>query len=114
MEKMLAFVGLCLLAAPLFVQAHPKLLETTPAADSIVGSAAGVSLSFNQDVRLLKLSVTSENGVELDSDFKITPESKKDYNIAVDNMVKGKFTVTAAIVGADGHSVSRSFSFIIE
>jgi methionine-rich copper-binding protein CopC len=114
MEKIIALLGLCLLAAPLFLQAHPKLLETTPAADSIVGSAAGVSLSFNQDVRLLKLSVTSENGVELDSDFKITPESKKDYSIAVDNMVKGKFTVTAAIVGADGHTVSRSFSFTVE
>tara|TARA_E500000081_G_scaffold71240_2_gene72993 strand:- start:703 stop:1047 length:345 start_codon:yes stop_codon:yes gene_type:complete len=114
MEKIIAFVGLCLLAAPLFVQAHPKLLKTTPAAGSTVGSAAGVSLSFNQDVRLLKLSVTSENGIELDSNFKITPESKKDYNVFVDNMVKGKFTVTAAIVGADGHSVSRSFSFTVE
>lgn len=114
MEKLLAFVGLFLLAAPLFVQAHPKLLETTPVADSIVKSVAGVSLTFNQDVRLLRLSVTSENGDELDSDFRITPESKKKYNVVVDNMIKGKFTVSAAVVGADGHSVNRSFSFTVE
>jgi len=114
MKTILVFFGLCLLAVPLCVQAHPKLIKTEPVADSIVEAATGVSLSFNQDVRLLRFSVTSENGTELDSDFIRQAKNKKDYLIVVDNMVKGKFTVTASVVGADGHPVSRSFSFTVE
>jgi len=110
------FLGLLLLV-PTLAFGHGKLLETTPAADSTVGKAEEIVLRFNQNVKLMKFVVASEDGKELETWFKrphqgVWPE----YTIptAPSTLVSGAYTVNWAIIGEDGHTMADSFTFNVE
>ncbi|HIG57962.1 MAG TPA: copper resistance protein CopC [Flavobacteriales bacterium] len=108
------FLGLLLLV-PVLAFGHGKLIETIPAADSTVSNPEGIVLRFNQNVRLIKFLVTSENGDKLKTSFKSPHEGVwPEYNILVPNMVSGKFTVDWSVIGDDGHSLTESFAFKVE
>ena len=108
------FLGLLLLV-PVLAFGHSELVESIPVADSTVSNPESVVLRFNQNVRLIKFLVTSENGDKLETSFKephqgVWPE----YNIPVPNMVIGKFTVDWGVIGQDGHPLTDSFTFKVE
>ena len=103
------FLGLLLLV-PVMAFGHGKLVETIPAADSTVSNPKSIVLRFNQDVRLVKFSVTSKNGKEIEAPFKAL-SNKSEHTIFVPNMVKGGFTVNWSVLGSDGHGLSESFTF---
>tara|TARA_B110000495_G_C22999104_1_gene589409 strand:+ start:1240 stop:1629 length:390 start_codon:yes stop_codon:yes gene_type:complete len=103
------FLGLLLLV-PVMAFGHGKLVETIPAADSIVSNPKSIVLRFSQDVRLLKFSVTSENGKELEAPFKALANNSE-HTISVPSMAKGAFTVNWSVLGGDGHGLSESFTF---
>ena len=103
------FLGLLLLV-PVLAFSHGKLVETIPAADSIVAATDSIVLRFNQDAKLIKFLVTSENGESLGTTFKGTT-SKSEHTILVPNMLSGGFTVSWSVVGADGHIMTDSFTF---
>jgi len=108
------FLGLLLLV-PVLAFGHGKLIETIPVADSTVSNPENIVLRFNQNVRLIKFSVTSENGEELETWFKEPHEGVwQEYNIPVPNMVIGKFTVHWGVIGTDGHTMTDSFTFKVE
>jgi len=108
------FLGLLLLV-PVLAFGHSELVGSIPVADSTVSNPESVVLRFNQNVRLIKFLVTSENGDKLETSFKephqgVWPE----YNIPVPNMVIGKFTVDWGVIGQDGHPLTDSFTFKVE
>jgi|TARA_B110000263_G_C15076723_1_gene404389 methionine-rich copper-binding protein CopC len=103
------FLGLLLLV-PVLAFSHGKLVETTPAADSTVSTPESIVLRFNQDAKLIKFLVTSENGERLGTTFKgSTPKSE--HTILVPNLINGGFTVNWSVMGADGHIMTDSFAF---
>jgi hypothetical protein len=105
------FLGLLLLV-PVLAFSHGKLVETTPAADSTVSNPEGVVLRFNQDAKLIKFLVTSENGEKLKTSFKgLHQETAAEHNILVPNLIRGEFTVDWSVMGADGHIMTDSFNF---
>ena len=104
------FLGLLLLV-PTFAFGHGKLLETVPAADSTVNAPKGVILRFNENVRLVKFTVTSESGEELETAFKMPASTYPQYDISVPNIGSGAFTVNWAVIGEDGHTMTDSFTF---
>ena len=107
------FLGLLLLV-PTFAFGHGKLLETVPVADSTVGKAEEVILKFNQNVRLIKFTVTSENGEELETSFNLPHQGVwPEFNIPVPNMISGKFTIVWGAMGDDGHTMTDSFTFSV-
>jgi methionine-rich copper-binding protein CopC len=103
------FLGLLLLV-PVMAFGHGKLVETIPAADSIVSNPKSVVLRFNQDVRLLKFSVVSEGKKELEASV-ARYGYHEEHTILVPSMVKGVVTVNWSAIGGDGHGLSESFTF---
>ena len=55
-----------LLLVPTFAFGHGTLLETVPVADSTVTAPENIVLRFNQNVKLIKFVVASEEGEEVE------------------------------------------------
>ena len=104
------FLGLLLLV-PTFAFGHGALLETVPVADSTVAAPKSIVLRFNENVRLIKFTVTSESGEELDTAFKMPTSTYPQYDISVPNISAGAITVNWGVIGQDGHTMTDSFSF---
>lgn len=104
------FLGLLLLV-PTFAFGHGALLETVPAAESTVAAPDSIVLRFNEDVRLVKFTVFSESGEELETAFKMPASTYPQYDISVPNISAGAITVNWGVIGQDGHTMTDSFSF---
>lgn len=104
------------LAVPLeAAQAHPRLLKSTPAADSRSAEAPqSVALSFNEslDLALTRVSVLrGETSVSPDSLHLAVGDDKTviaSFNRA---LAPGRYTVRWQVTGDDGHPVRGQFSF---
>ena len=103
-----------LLALPLLVQAHTALKESTPG-DGVTLSTipSNLDLVFNADVRLIKLELMGV-GHEMATNFEPSSEVASSYKIETPGMHPGEFTVNWAAIGADGHTVTNSFSFVVD
>ena len=113
MPLMNKFLGLLLLV-PVLAFGHGELIETIPVADSTVSHPERIILRFNEDVLLVKFTVTSETGKELYSLLQRITQTRSEYNVRVDNMVGGAFTVDWGVIGDDGHTMTDSFTFKVE
>lgn len=107
------FLGLLLLV-PVLAFGHTELVETIPAADSIVSQPERIILRFNENALLVKLIVTSENGKELYHLSQRITQTRPEYDVRIPNMVRGRFTVNWGVIGDDGHSLTDSFTFKVE
>lgn len=108
------FATLLLLLATSSAFAHTGLKESTPAADATVQAApAKIDLVFNAPVRLVKLEVAG-SGPAVETEFKPSAEPSAAYSIPAAGLVAGSYTVNWAAIGADGHTVSDSFSFVVD
>ena len=103
-----------LLVLPVLVQAHTALKESTPG-DGVTLSTipSNLDLVFNADVRLIKLGLRG-GGHERATNFGPSSEVASIYQIETPGMHPGEFTVNWAAIGADGHTVTNSFSFVVD
>ena len=110
------FRFLALLAAlivPLAAHAHTPLKSSSPAADSTVAQASAIEIEFNGPVRLVRLRV-KHGEVEVPTEFAVNPEPLAAYQFAASNIPAGKITVEWAAIGADGHTLTDTFSFTVD
>lgn len=108
----LALLG-AVVASFSIASAHTALKESTPANEATVDSPpAEINLVFNGPVRLVKLEVVA-SGQVIPTGFKPSVEAVADFAIATPNVTAGSYTVNWAAIGADGHTVSNSFSFVV-
>ena len=110
------FRFLALLAAlivPLAAHAHTPLKSSSPAADSTVAQASAIEIEFNSPVRLVRLRV-KHGEVEVPTEFAVNPEPLAAYQFAASNIPAGKITVEWAVIGADGHTLTDTFSFTVD
>ena len=103
-----------LLLVPTFAFGHGTLLETVPVADSTVTAPENIVLRFNQNVKLIKFVVASEEGEEVETWFKgphqgVWPEFT--IPTAPSRLGVGTYTVSYGFIGADGHTMTDSFNF---
>jgi len=102
-----------LLALPLQVLAHTGLKTSAPADGAVLQAApASIDLEFTAAVRLIKLEVSS-GGNALETAFKPAAELTAKYSIPTPGLAAGAYTVDWAVIGADGHTVTNSFSFSV-
>ena len=93
------------------VSAHTALKESIPAADATVAAAPSkINLVFNGPVRLVKVELMA-SGQAVPTGFKPSAEAVASFEIATPDVKTGSYTVNWAAIGADGHTVSNSFSF---
>lgn len=110
------FPFMALLAAlivPLAVHAHTPLKSSSPAADSTVAQATAIEVEFNGPVRLVRLQLM-HGETEIPTEFAVNPEPVAAYRIAAPNVPAGKIIVEWAAIGADGHTLTDTYSFTVD
>lgn len=116
MKSKPVFQFLAVLAAfviPLAANAHTPLKASLPAADSTVAQATAIEVDFNGPVRLVRLQVM-HGEVEVSTEFAVHPEPLASYRVVASNIPTGKITVEWAAIGADGHTLTDTFSFTVD
>lgn len=102
------------LMAPLVANAHTALKESTPGDGATITAAPGhIDLVFNGPVRLIKLDLKAPDH-EMPTNFHVSAEAIATYRVETPNMHPGQFTVEWAAIGADGHTVTNTFSFVVD
>jgi len=102
------------LLMPAMVQAHTALKASTPGNGVTVETIpTDLDLVFNAEVRLIKLELMGV-GHEMSTNFEPSSEVASTYKIQTPGMHPGEFTVNWAAIGADGHTVTNSFSFVVD
>ena len=104
-----------LLVFPQFsAYAHTALKESTPSDGAIVKTPpAHLNLVFTEPVVLIKLELLGV-GHEMPTKFEPAKEPMAAYRIESPGMGPGEFTVNWAVIGADGHTVTNSYSFVVD
>ena len=105
-----AFAALIVTAAAF---AHTPLKSSSPAADSIVTQVSAVEVEFNAPVRLVRLQVM-QGVVEIPTEFAVNPQPAASYKIPAANVPAGQISVEWAAIGADGHTLTDTFSFTVD
>ena len=98
----------------LSVHAHTVLTESSPGdGATIKESPTHVNLVFNGPVKLIKFELMG-TGHEMPTKFESRLEAKVSFMIETPGMHPGNFTVNWAVIGADGHTVTNSYSFLVD
>ena len=117
MKKYIA--AMSLLGASLFLPnallAHAALSGAVPGDGAVVNEPPEtVDLSFNEEVRLLKMSISSAESGEIDTGFTPSPEAASRFAVALPALEEGAYTVNWTIMGSDSHRVEGSFAFTVD
>jgi methionine-rich copper-binding protein CopC len=108
----------CCLSLAVLVQiganAHTGLRESLPADGAVLTAEPNeIHLVFSGPVKLIKLELMGV-GHEMPTAFEPNSQAQSDFVIATPGMHPGKFTVNWAAIGADGHTLTDSFSFEVD
>ncbi|MEQ8953142.1 MAG: copper resistance protein CopC, partial [Gammaproteobacteria bacterium] len=72
-----------------------------------------IDLVFNGPVRLIKFELMG-TGHEMPTKFAANTEAAAEFHIETPGMHPGEFTVNWAVIGADGHTITNSFGFVVD
>ena len=110
--KTLAWLLVC--AIPMLSQAHTALKESTPGDGVTVNAAPGhIDLVFNGPVRLIKFDLKASEH-QCPTSFAVQSDAIATYRIETPDTHVGQYTAEWAAIGADGHTVTNTFSFTVE
>jgi methionine-rich copper-binding protein CopC len=107
----------CLLAgAASSANAHAELVQSTPAADSVVQEVTEVRLEFSEaiEIELSRIAILDETGEELD--HLPAPESENERVITLtlpEGLEAGSYRIIWEVVSSDMHKVEGEFGFRI-
>lgn len=116
LTRSFALVAVLTLAVPLSAaSAHPRLLKSTPVADSRTPAAPRqVTLTFNESLDIALTRVTLHHGemtLRLDS-LRLVADDPKSVTATISStLAPGRYTVRWQVTGDDGHPVRGTFNF---
>ncbi len=93
--------------------AHSALTSSLPGDGQRVATPPGLILNFNGPVSLLKLSIVGKDG-KVAIDFTPSSDSSERHEVALPALSDGNYTVDWTILGADGHTVNKTFIFTVD
>jgi len=103
------------LLIPGLVFAHAKLTEATPGNGDVLNvSPDTVDLHFNEDVRLLSVTVAKADGAQVEIGFTPSSDASMHFSVALPDLAKGVYIVTGAIMGDDSHRVEVALTFTVD
>lgn len=116
LTRSFALFAVLTLAVPLrAASAHPRLLKSTPVADSRTPAAPRqVTLTFNESLDIALTRVTLHHGemtLRLDSLRLVADDDKSVTATIIGSLAPGRYTVRWQVTGDDGHPVRGTFSF---
>ena len=119
---LIAATAALLAAAPAL--AHPKLLSTTPASNSVVASPAKLQLTFSEALVAkfsgVELVMTDMPGMKMSAPMRMTvttalaPDGKTVVVSSAKPLPRGAYRLDWHVVSADTHRVQGSFAFKVK
>lgn len=95
--------------------AHSPLSGTTPANETVITEApTEVILNFKGEIRLTRLSMTHAGTHSVDLDLSAFKGFVSDYAVPLEAMGDGTYVIDWRGLGADGHAMNGTFSFVVE
>lgn len=114
MKKSRIIIMIASFLLTLTVSAHVGLKSSSPDAnESITSSPEQLSLTFSNDVRLVKLQLLNAADENVDLDFKPSANAAAEFINALPELQAGEYTVMWTVLGLDGHKMSDSFKFTV-
>lgn len=93
--------------------AHSSLTASSPRHEAVVMSPEALMLRFNEQVRLLRVTLVHQPSHNIDFGFAASTAAQQEFSYELPMLMLGEHTVTWTVIGADGHTVSNSFSFTV-
>jgi methionine-rich copper-binding protein CopC len=93
--------------------AHSSLAASSPGHQAVVMSPDELMLRFNEQVRLLRVTLVHQPSHNIDFGFEASTAAQQEFSYELPMLMLGEHTVTWTVIGADGHTVSNSFSFTV-
>jgi methionine-rich copper-binding protein CopC len=95
--------------------AHAGLTKSSPAEGAVANAAPEtIELEFTEDVRLLRFAIAGSDGKALATGFEAAADVASRFAIDLPELAQDSYTVSWAIMGADGHLVEKSFAFTVD
>jgi copper resistance protein C len=95
------------------VFAHSALTASLPGHETVVASPDTLMLRFNEQVRLLRVTLVHGAGHHIDFGFAATTTAQQEFSYELPTLMLGEHTVNWTVIGADGHTISNSFKFTV-
>lgn len=96
-----------------FAFAHSSLTASMPGSGAEVSSPEKLSLTFNEPVRLLRLTLVHGANHNIEFGFQPVTAAQNEFSFELPALMSGAHTVTWTVIGADGHTVSGNFGFSV-
>jgi len=114
MKKLVVGAGLAgMLAMPAAVLAHSSLTASLPGNQAVVSSPEKLELTFNEDVRMLRLTVVHGPSHNIEFGFQPSTAAAKTFSYPLPALMNGEHTVSWTVIGSDGHTVSGTYNFSV-
>lgn len=114
-KKLLALASLAgvLAVVPSLALAHSALTASLPGNAAVVTSPEKLELTFNEDVRMLRLTLVHGAAHNIEFGFQPSTTPGKTFGYELPMLMMGEHTVSWTVIGADGHTVSGDFKFSV-
>jgi copper resistance protein C len=95
------------------VLAHSTLTASSPGNQSTVVSPETLELTFNEGVRMLRLTLVHGASHNIEFGFQPSTEAKNTYIYDLPMLMMGAHTVNWTAIGSDGHPNNGTFIFTV-
>jgi methionine-rich copper-binding protein CopC len=93
--------------------AHSVLSSSMPGDKATVSAPEKFELTFNEPVRVLRLTVVHGAAHQIEFGFTPSTEPTQTLSYELPVMMMGAHTVNWTVIGADGHTVNGTFGFTV-
>ncbi|MDM7860367.1 copper resistance protein CopC [Alteromonas sp. ASW11-36] len=94
--------------------AHVQLQNSEPTNNAMLASSPErLSLTFGNDVRLLKVTFSDSKGEEVNFGFKPVKNSGDNFSWGLPQLATGNYVVEMIFFGEDGHKMKERINFMI-
>lgn len=106
-----AIAAMSLLTSTAF--AHSTLTSSLPGNQAVVASPEKLELTFNEGVRMLRLTLV--HGASHNIEFGFAPSTETAATVSYDlpMLMLGEHTVNWTVIGSDGHPTNGMFKFTV-
>ncbi|MBU2098512.1 MAG: copper resistance protein CopC [Gammaproteobacteria bacterium] len=93
--------------------AHSSMTASSPGNESVVVSPETLELTFNEGIRMLRLSLVHGASHNIEFGFQPSTETATTVSYELPMLMMGEHTVNWTVIGSDGHPVNGSFKFTV-
>lgn len=93
--------------------AHSSMTASSPGNEATVAAPEKLELTFNEGVRMLRLTLVHGASHNIEFGFEPSTEATTTFGYDLPMLMMGAHTVNWTVIGSDGHPVNGTFTFTV-